>query len=132
MFDAILNKLAERSQALKDKDAEIAVWQETATEQETRINLLIEDGAFRDERIKEMKASTDRAYASEREANARADKAESLLHQIAAELGIKVDNTAMLAADKWVQEVAAANAAPDAPTDAPAAEEEVEAPATEA
>ena len=155
MFNAILNKIAERSQALKDKDAEIAVWQETATEQETRINLLIEDGAFRDERIESLKASEREANARAVEASARADKAESLLHQIAAELGIKVDNTAMSAADKWVQEVAAADAAPDAPankitsgelpadrvpaaaapdapTDAPAAEEEVEAPATEA
>ena len=114
---------------------------------------LIEDGAFRDERIESLKASEREANARAVEASARADKAESLLHQIAAELGIKVDNTAMSAADKWVQEVAAADAAPDAPankitsgelpadpaaaapdapTDAPAAEEEVEAPATEA
>ena len=107
MFDAILNKIAKRSQALKDKDAEIAVWQETATEQETRINGLIEDGAFRDEHIKEMKAS-------EREANARAETAESRLLQIGYALDIEVEEVAV----------------PDATAEEPAVEEDAEPPET--
>ena len=124
MFDAILNRIAERSQAIKDKDAEIATWEETATEQELRINGLIEEN-------KAALAMCEDAVNSAEAADARAEAAESQLAQIAEALDIEhVIQVGLTPEAEAVEEVAAANAMPDAPTEEPAAEE-AEAPATE-
>lgn len=95
MFDSILNAIAERSQALKDKDAEIATWSELANGlQETNMELreLVQGNADRNQ---ELKALADRADAGELAANERtiaatqrADAAESQLLQIASALGL--------------------------------------------
>ena len=75
MFDAILNKIAERSQALKDKDAEIAVWQAAAMEQEKTINTLVESANGEPVRNLNLRA--------------RAEAAELQLAQIAEALNIE-------------------------------------------
>ena len=88
MFDAILNAIAERSQTLKDKDAEIATWSELANGlQETGMELreLVADA---DARMSNLRAKADRAYDAERAANARTEAAESQLLQIAEALGL--------------------------------------------
>ena len=123
MFNAILNAIAERSQALKDKDAEIATWSELAESLESSNTDLRARGASKDERldrlieerdvmltrIGELKASTDRAYAGEREANARASVAESQLLQIAEALDIEPVVADVTPEAEAVEEVAAAN-----------------------
>ena len=131
MFDAILNKIAERSQAIKDKDAEIAVWQETAMEQESRINSFIEDSKTYSTRIREKQASLDGA-------EARAEAAELQLMQIAEALEIEAGpagalGQAMAEIEANVREQADAVQAQvaEAMVQEPSVEEAAEAPATE-
>ena len=144
MFDAILNRIAERSQALKDKDAEIAVWQETAMEQESHIKGFIADSKTYSTRIREKQASLDRAEARiqtlvksadgepSRNLNlrARAEAAESQLMQIAEALDIEVGPAGALGqAMEAAEEVERANA--DIMAADEAAELAAEVPATE-
>ena len=120
MFDAILNKIAERSQAIKDKDAEIKALKEVGELSITHNDELVARLDTQDVRIKEVTDSRERAYDALREASRSADEAESKLLKIATALDITPE-----------AEVAAAAAmqtrtAGDAPS-----EKEAEAPATE-
>ena len=56
MLESILNRIAERSQALKEKDAEIEILESVVAHKDTQVAQLIEDGEFRDNRIKEQSA----------------------------------------------------------------------------
>ena len=115
MFNAILNAIAERSQALKDKDAEIGLWMDAVTEANDKVIASQSERSDMLTRISELKASTDRAYATEREANARASVAESQLLQIAEALDIEhVIQAGLTPEAEAVEEVAAANAMPGA------------------
>ena len=125
MFDSILNAIAERSQALKDKDAEIVVWQETATEQEYRINGLVEAANGEPVRNQELRDRAERAEAFEMAAMSRAETAEFQLRGIAEALGIDVD---VLVTPETVAVLGAVNAAPEVHAEGPPVEEAPEPP----
>ena len=61
MFDAILNKIAERSDALKGKDAEIEVLRLDLANKKTDVDQLLDDCAFRDDRINTLVTEKDEA-----------------------------------------------------------------------
>ena len=117
MLDSILNKIAERSQALKDKDAEIKALKEVGESWESRNAELLVTVDKQDARIKEVTDSRERAYDALREANRSVEEAESKFLKIATALDIEVVDGEVMA--------------PDAPAEEPAAEKEAEAPATE-
>ena len=112
MLESILNRIAERSQALKEKDAEIEILESVVAHKDTQVAQLIEDGKFRDNRIvekdaeialwtedsaamevrnAELQGNFELAYDAARAATARADAAESQLLQIAEALRIEVE-----------------------------------------
>ena len=117
MLDSILNKIAERSQALKDKDAEIKALKEVGESFARNTNTLQAKLDKQDARIKEVTDSRERAYDALREANRSVEEAESKFLKIATALDIEVVDGEVMA--------------PDAPAEEPDAEKEAEEPATE-
>ena len=106
MLDSILNKIAERSQALKDKDAEIKALKEVGGSFEDRVSALVAQLEGKDARIKEVTDSRERAYDVQRESNRRADEAEDKLLKIATALDITEELADMAPKAEAVDEVA--------------------------
>ena len=112
MLESILNRIAERSTALQDLEADLNAANGRLEERDAAIVQLIEDGKFRDNRIvekdaeialwtedsaamevrnAELQGNFELAYDATRAATARADAAESQLLQIAEALRIEVE-----------------------------------------
>ena len=127
MLDSILNKIAERSQALKEKDAELATWMEMAESLEGRnVELAAQVEGMETPLIAELRASMEQYASTAREANRRAEVAESQLRDIADALDIPVGAVELPAEDGGPAAMAVADAKPDAPVVALAADLAIE------
>ena len=113
MLESILNRIAERSTALQDLEADLNAANGRLEERDAAIVQLIEDGEFRDNRIvekdaeialwtedsaamearnSEMAIALDSARAKAVDGNRRADTVESQLLQIAEALRIELES----------------------------------------